>query len=163
MIAGFVVLILILIVVFSKKRQVYSIPAGRAIYGDLQSEGKVLISRRYGLTGKPDRVIRKGEEIIPYEFKSTESDTPRSGHLLQMGVYFIILEENYPGAVIKKGVLKYRSRAFEIRNTPELRERVLRMAELMRSIRGVPRRNHENTGRCFKCSFKEVCSQRLIK
>ncbi len=152
-----------MIALLRKKRQVYSIPVGKAIYGDLQSEGKTLISRRYGLTGKPDRVIRKGDELIPYEFKSTEADSPRTGHLLQMGVYFLILEDNYAGAVIKKGVLKYRTRAFEVRNTPELRERVLRTAQLMRSMRGVPRRNHDNPGKCFKCSFKEVCSQRLIK
>ena len=152
-----------MIAILSRKRQVYSIPSGRAIYGDLQSEGKVLTSRRYGLTGKPDKVIRRGDEIIPYEFKSTEADSPRTGHLLQMGVYFLILEDNSAGAIIRKGVLKYRTRAFEVRNTPELRERVLRTAQLMRATRGIPRRNHDNPGKCFRCSFKDACSQRLIK
>ncbi|EQD39895.1 CRISPR-associated Cas4 family protein, partial [mine drainage metagenome] len=49
----------------------YSIPKGTQIYGDLISEGRVLRSNRFALTGKPDKVVMSGKQIIPYEYKTT--------------------------------------------------------------------------------------------
>ncbi len=57
----------------------YSIPKGTQIYGDLISEGKVLRSNRYALTGKPDKVVMSGRQVIPYEYKTTDADRPREG------------------------------------------------------------------------------------
>ena len=48
-------------------------------------------SLRYGLTGRPDRLIRVDGTVIPEEWKSAR----RLGawHRAQMGVYFILIEE----------------------------------------------------------------------
>jgi CRISPR-associated exonuclease Cas4 len=141
----------------------YSIPKGTQIYGDLISEGKVLRSNRYSLTGKPDKVVMSGRQVIPYEYKTTDADRPREGHMLQMGVYFIILEEMYPDKVIPYGVLRYREQAFRIDNTPRIKSAVLEIARQIRGNYGVPVRNHTNSGKCFRCSFKEGCVQSLIR
>jgi CRISPR-associated exonuclease Cas4 len=49
-----------------------------------------LISRRYGLTGRIDRLIRQGGAVIPEEWKSSRRVWP--SHRAQMGVYFLLIE-----------------------------------------------------------------------
>lgn len=159
----FLAIMLILSVFLYSKRKTFAMPRGSAVYGDLRSEGKILHSARYGLSGKPDKVIQRGRQMIPYEYKSTNSNSPRPGHMLQMGAYFLILEEMYPGASIKYGVLKYRDYAFRIENSPQLQEKVTSTIREMRRIEGMPERKHDNPRRCISCSFRETCSQRLIK
>lgn len=145
------------------RRKAYAIPTGTAVYGDLKSQGKILRSERYKLSGKPDMVIQRGKRIIPFEYKTTDANAPRGGHMLQMGVYFLILEELYPDREIRYGVLKYRNYAFRIENSPNLRVKLLDTLDKMRANTGVPARNHNNPRRCVYCSFRDNCSQRLIK
>ena len=52
-----------------------------------------LTSRRYGLTGRVDRLIRTGGTLIPEEWKSARSLRP--WHRAQMGVYFLLVEEEF--------------------------------------------------------------------
>lgn len=138
-------------------------PAGNQVYGDLMAEGKIMQSRNFGLSGKPDKVVKNGMNIIPYEYKSTDANTPREGHMLQMAAYFVILEENYPGLNVEYGVLKYKNCAFRIENDPRLRGELFRIMDRMRSNLGEPNRNHDSPRRCVYCSFRETCSQKLIK
>jgi CRISPR-associated exonuclease Cas4 len=149
--------------VLARKRRTYSVPAGKKLYGDMLTKGAVLRSEKYRLSGKPDMVTRKGREIIPYEYKSGNADTPRSGHMLQMGAYFLILEDLYPGSRIPYGILKYRNSTFRIENTSRLKSRVLLAAGEIRAVSGIPARNHDSRVRCFRCPYKEVCSQNLTK
>jgi hypothetical protein len=44
--------------------------AGEVIYSDNDAVDDVLVSHRYGLTGKPDFISRDGDELIPVERKS---------------------------------------------------------------------------------------------
>ena len=50
-----------------------------------------LTSDRYGLTGRPDRLIREGGMVIPEEWKSSRSVWPN--HRAQFGVYFLLIED----------------------------------------------------------------------
>src|SRR4051794_36927764 len=50
-----------------------------------------LTSRRYGLTGRPDRLIKGGGTVIPEEWKSSRS--LREWHKAQMGVYFLLVKD----------------------------------------------------------------------
>ncbi|OWP55542.1 MAG: hypothetical protein B2I17_09590 [Thermoplasmatales archaeon B_DKE] len=153
--------ILVILLVASRKRRSYRIPRGKKIYGDMLTKGKVLKSDRYMLSGKPDMITRKGRAIIPYEYKSGHANEPRTGHLLQMGAYFIILGDLYPKSVIRYGILKYGDSAFRIENSQGLRNRVLSIADEIRGNHGIPVRNHDSRVRCFRCPYKEVCSQNL--
>ncbi len=160
----FAFIIAVLLMLRAKRTGVrYSIPKGTQIYGDLVSEGKILRSARFSLTGKPDKVVMSGRQVIPYEYKSTKSETPREGHMLQMGAYFLILEDLYPDKSIPYGILKYADRSFQIDNTPRIKSATLDIARQIRGNYGVPIRNHRSSGRCFKCSFNENCVQSLIR
>jgi|YelNatPaOPRAMG01_1025707.scaffolds.fasta_scaffold02331_8 CRISPR-associated exonuclease Cas4 len=157
-----VIVLLVLIVAANGKRKSFSVPGGKKIYGDMLTKGKVLRSERYLITGKPDMITRKGKVIVPYEYKSGNASEPRTGHLLQMGAYFIILGDMYPESIIKYGILKYGNSTFRVENTHGLRSRVLDIANEIRTNSGVPSRNHNDRGRCFRCPYKNVCSQNLI-
>lgn len=141
----------------------YSIPRGSQIYGDLISEGKTMRSTRYQISGKPDKVVLSGRQIVPYEYKSTMADRPREGHMLQMGAYFIILEELYPDKQMPYGIIKYGNNAFRIDNTSRLKAAAVEVANQIRGNFGIPTRNHANRGKCFKCGFRDNCLQSLIR
>lgn len=162
--------LLLLIAAFSflairlrRSKESFAIPKGLPVYSDLKAEGRILRSSRYGLSGKPDKVVQEGSAIIPYEYKSTDANRPREGHMLQMAVYFLILEENFPGSTVEYGVLKYRNCAFRIENSAKLRDELFHVIDGIRSNVGMPDRNHGSPRRCVYCSFRESCSQKLIK
>jgi CRISPR-associated exonuclease Cas4 len=50
-----------------------------------------LTSRRNGLTGRMDRLIREGGMVTPEEWKSARQ--LRGWHRAQMGVYFLLIED----------------------------------------------------------------------
>ena len=158
----FIFLLAVLLELRSMRKSL-AIPEGQEVYQDLQGKGRILRSVELGISGKPDMIVRKGRNIIPYEYKSTNASSPRDGHLYQMFAYFAILEENYPGQSIPYGVLKYRETAFKVHNSPENRWKLLSILDEMRNSDGHAVRNHNNRGKCFRCSFKEVCRQSLIK
>ncbi|MEJ7639014.1 MAG: PD-(D/E)XK nuclease family protein, partial [Singulisphaera sp.] len=50
-------------------------------------------SERLQLVGRPDRIVRQGGTLIPEEWKS--SKRVNDGHRLQLGTYFLLIEEEY--------------------------------------------------------------------
>ena len=158
-----VVILAVVLSLLRRSAKRYSIPRGKEVYDDLGSRGRVLKSQKYGLTGKPDMIVRKGRKLIPYEYKSTDASVPREGHIFQMVAYFLILEDLYPKFTISYGVLKYKNQAFRIDNLDENKRKLLDVVSEMRNSRFEPLRNHSNSGRCFRCSFKENCQQNLIR
>ncbi|GEM_PF-1062847 len=164
---GVAILIMFLAMLYAgiRTRARYNIPRGESIYEDMLHGGKILRSTRYGLSGKPDRVIRRGGRLIVYEYKSGNAPTPRDGHVLQLGTYFIILQDLYPELTVSYGIINYRNQAFRIDNTRMLRERVIRVSENIREISSsglVPLRNHGSVAKCLRCPFNDICSQSLI-
>ncbi|MFG1449043.1 MAG: PD-(D/E)XK nuclease family protein [Thermoplasmataceae archaeon] len=158
----FVTLILVLYLIYHFLRKANPEPGSRRIYSDLSSSGKIIVSNRYRISGKPDMIMRKGRYLVPFEYKSTDADRPRSGHLLQMAAYFLILEENFPELRVDHGVLEYRRKKFRIENSRELRDQLLKTVHKMRGSNLNGKRNHNNPGKCFRCSFKDSCLQNLI-
>lgn len=150
-------------VMFTRSKRRFAIPQGESVYGDLKSQGRILRSSQYGLSGKPDKVVQNGNIVIPYEYKSTNAPRPREGHMLQMAAYFLILEENFPENEVQYGVLKYRNHAFRIENSDSLKRELFMVMDQIRHGAGMPERNHNSRGRCAFCSFRESCSKRLIK
>ena len=100
--------------------------------------------------------------VAEHVLRNLRCAVPRDGHIFQMVAYFLILSEMYPNMDIPYGVLKYKNQAFRIDNIPENRSRLLGIVDEMRAQFMEPERNHSNSGRCFKCSFNEVCQQKLI-
>lgn len=131
------------------------------------SQGKTLSldrvtlrSRRLGLIGRPDRLIQEGGCIIPEEWKSSPRLWPH--HKAQMGVYLLLVEEEYgvppPYGVIVTGD----GSRHIIENSEGLRAWVLEMAASIRSARQrraemIPVR--PRAGQCRACGMRGHCGQ----
>jgi CRISPR/Cas system-associated exonuclease Cas4 (RecB family) len=119
-----------------------------------------LTSRRHGLTGRPDRLIKQDGTIIPEEFKSARVLWP--GHRAQMGVYFILIEAELnirpPHGVIVTGDGK----RHRIENDDRLRAWVLEIAGKIRAARAavkVPIPVNPPPAKCRACGMRGQCSQ----
>jgi len=144
------------------------LPQGQVIYADSTSDkAKVLVSRRYGLSGKPDYLIEdESNGLIPVEVKSgiaPRTGQPHRSHLMQLAVYFLLVEDVLQREV-GYGLIRYRDRTLEIDNTPELREELIDLVDRMRQQLSLSqvRRSHNQPGRCAGCSLAEICDERLI-
>ena len=100
--------------------------------------GKLLYSAKYELQGKPDYIFQSPvlKKVVPVELKSGEIDEeemPHHGDLLQLGAYFLILEDVY-GQKPPFGRIVYQDYMFEIRNTAKIRNEVLSTMKEMREM-----------------------------
>lgn len=114
-----IVIGILLLVVFLRKRSFGTI-SGNNIYSDTkQMPGKVLYSDALKLKGKPDYIIKKGNEYIPVEVKTGKTpDVPYKNHVAQLFAYCALVNEEF-SVRPKYGVIKYPEREFEIEYTPQ--------------------------------------------
>lgn len=132
---------------------------GDIIYNDLSGHEKPLISRQFLITGKPDIIIKLRKGFVPVEYKSSEREKPELGHILQLGAYFIIIEENY--GHVPFGYLEYRNKSFKIKNDEGIKSMVLqRVSEIRENT--YPHRNHSSSGKCAKCPYRSICELALV-
>ncbi|HQY90055.1 CRISPR-associated protein Cas4 [Caldilinea sp.] len=152
-----------------RQRRASGVPAGAVVYSDTGAEQAVaqpLISRRYGLIGKPDYLVEVTEQgrrtLIPVEVKSGRAPaSPRESHVLQLATYCLILEDLH-GAAPAYGILRYADGAFTVPYTPELRRAVLAAAASIRAGRtavDLPR-SHQDQARCTHCGYQDACGAR---
>ena len=147
---------LLLLVAGRGMRQRRGLGSGRTVSLDKVT----LTSRRLGLTGRPDRLIRSGGTIIPEEWKSARSLRP--WHRAQMGVYFLLFEDQLKvkpphGFIVCGDGTRHR-----IDNTDELRAWVLDLAGQIRTARAKvaqPIPVHPQAGQCRPCGMREHCGQ----
>jgi CRISPR-associated exonuclease Cas4 len=121
----------------------------------------LLVSRRYGLTGRPDRIVQVGRHYIPEEKKPGLKvyDSYRA----QLGVYLLLVEEHY-GVRPPYGVLVLGDgRRVKIAHSEALRGWVLAMAERIRQHRqqlGVALPPPPNPRHCLGCGQRSHCAVR---
>lgn len=127
---------------------------------------KALVSRRHGLTGRPDYLIETPEGIVPVEAKSTRSPgaRPYDSHVFQLAAYCLLVEEAL-GARVPYGVLRYRDAEVSVEYTPELKEELLALLEEMRAAREAEEvhRSHDDPRRCARCGVRDFCDEALIQ
>jgi CRISPR-associated exonuclease Cas4 len=119
-----------------------------------------LTSMRLGLTGRPDRLVKTGGSMIPEEWKS--SLVPRPWHRVQLGVYFLLIEEQLRmrppyGVIVCGDGTRHR-----IDNTDELRSLVRALAEQVRAARRQANRPipaEPVPGQCRPCGLRGHCGQ----
>lgn len=127
---------------------------------------KPLISRPYGLVGKPDYLVLTDEGIVPIEVKSTRC--PAGGraydsHIMQLAAYCLlvedVIEENVP-----YGIIRYADCEVTLDYTPELRDELLALLEEIREARVAEdvHRSHDEARRCKGCSMLESCDEALV-
>lgn len=157
-----------LLVMARRLHQRSGLPHGKVIYSDTgawRRNEQAFFSAVYGVTGKPDYLVRDQKTIIPVEVKSGPAPTtPREGHVLQLAVYCLLVEENL-GQRPGYGLIQYADRTFTVNYTDNVRESMLRILDEMRlaaKLPSGPHRSHHNPRRCASCGVRDACDERLM-
>jgi CRISPR-associated exonuclease Cas4 len=146
----------LLVVLAFRGRQALGFAGGKTVALD----DVTLFSERLKLVGRPDRIVRQGETLIPEEWKSAKR--VNQGHKLQLGTYFLLIEDEFgvrpPFGVIVLGDGK----RVEVKNTEALRLEVLAIAEKIRQHRRniaeeIPVR--QPPAKCRACGQRGNCGQ----
>ncbi len=168
---GLVALILLLVgllmMIWGRRSHLASgLPPGEVVYSDTGAEEALeapLISRRYGLVGRPDYLVHRTENnrsvVIPVEVKSRRRPaTPHPGHALQLAAYCMLVEETYQ-VTPPYGLLRYADVTLQIPFDDELRQQVERAANALRRARTAPdvARQHDAPERCARCGYRRAC------
>ena len=151
-----------------RTRAATGLPTGEVVYTDTDAWEKVpepLLSRRYGLVGKPDYLVevREGRRtsLIPVEVKSRRRPriTPDS-HVLQLATYCLLVEDVHKVRPAY-GLLHYADATLQIPYTDDLRRAVLDIADAIRSARTAPdlHRDHDDPARCRGCGYAHGCGE----
>ena len=149
----------------ARRRAETGLPGGRVIYADPKLWGPVedpLYDGRLGLTGKPDYLVRQGEQIIPVEVKTGRTPSgPRDAHIYQLAAYCLLVEGTY-GRRPPYGILRYPERTYAVDYTAELEDSLLSiLAEMRRDERsGENGRSHDQPARCARCGYRSHCDAR---
>ena len=150
-----------------RSQQAVGLPVEKVVYSDTGQTRRVedtLVSRRYGLVGKPDYVVEERDGPVPVEVKPTRrAETPYLSDVLQLVAYCLLIEDVW-GRRPRRGLLRYAEHTFAVDYTPEMRQVLL---ETLDEMRGQMRaddvaRDHEEAGRCRACGVRAACNQRLL-
>jgi len=143
----------------------HGVGAADVKYVDSEAEKpKLFVSKRHGLTGRPDAVLLAGDIHVPVEVKTGR--TPRGplfSHILQLAAYCLLIEEEF-GKPPPYGIIRYDGASHEIEYNEDLRKLVLGKLDEMRAANargGGVHRNHNRPGKCIGCSRREGCPERL--
>ena len=141
------------------------LPKGEVVYADTGAwqHCQPFYAPRYGLSGKPDYVVRSGGETIPVEVKPGRHATePYLADTMQLAAYCLLLEEA-TGRRPSHGLLCYQGSTFRIPFQADSRAAVLDTLEAMR--RGLRQekagRSHSDPQRCRFCGHCDQCEERL--
>jgi CRISPR-associated exonuclease Cas4 len=158
------------------------LPSGKVIYSDTgfaigklgplttdeygQKLEKPLISKRYGVVGRPDYLVQTDEGIIPVEIKSARlpsSGQPYDSHVMQLAAYCLLVEDLLD-ADIPYGIIRYRDAEIRVEYTSELRAELLDLIDEMRTTRSSRdvHRSHDESGRCANCWMRDICDEALV-
>ncbi len=147
---------------YSEIRKELQLPDGEIIYVDDLEKSPLLKSERYGIWGRPDLLIKIGDEYVPVEIKTGRIPKgPLFSHIMQLTAYMVLVEENYGHTPY--GLLKYGPQVFKIEYEEDLKEIMLKKVEEMRRAMktGEVHRNHHRPGKCRHCSRRDICPERL--
>jgi len=120
----------------------------------------MLTSYRLGLTGRPDRLVKACGAVIVEEWKSAR--LLRLHHRAQVGVYFMLVEEELRVRPAHGFVVLGDGTRHRIENTEDLRAWVLEMAACIRAARAEVTRPilvSPSPGQCRPCGMRGHCSQ----
>ncbi len=132
--------------------------------GGFQPLDRPLFARRYGLTGKPDYLLRHGQTFVPVEVKPTrQAHEPYQSDIWQLMAYCVLVEET-TGRAPPYGLLRYATDAFRIAYTSAVRDELLALLDDMRSDLDAPdcARSHNEPRRCAGCGFADMCAESLV-
>lgn len=143
------------------------LPWGRVTADDVgggRALQRPLVSRRYGLTGKPDYLIERRGVSIPVEVKpGRRARAPYDSDLMQLAAYCLLVEES-TGRAPPYGLLRYAEATFRLDYSQAVRERLLTILEEMHELLDAAdaARSHDDPRRCAGCGFRASCVESLV-
>ncbi|MQC26442.1 MAG: Dna2/Cas4 domain-containing protein [Chloroflexi bacterium] len=150
-----------------RQRACLGIPQGRLVYADMGAEMRVdapLFDAALNLVGRPDYLVRSGEEFIPIEVKSGRTPAkPYDSHVYQLAAYCVLVASRY-GRRPTHGIIRYPQREFRVEFTPELERGLHTLLDEMHAAKHRPEplpRSHNQAARCRVCGFLARCDQSL--
>jgi CRISPR-associated exonuclease Cas4 len=145
------------------EKRTYGIPEGLILYSDLNVPAQPLFSKRFRLVGKPDFIVQKEDRYLPVEVKTGGKPHPQPSHLMQLAAYCQILED-VSGVFVPEGILMYNNVPYTIAFDPQLRFELESVINRMRTSLhdGVVMRNHQEPGRCKRCSMRRYCDDQVL-
>lgn len=149
-----------------KQEQASGLPGGKVIYADTKNWSAVeapFYDAALGLTGKPDYLVRQGDQIIPVEVKSTEvAGGPYEGHILQLAAYCLLIARHFRQRP-RYGILHYPRRTYRVDYTPQLEAALRKQLAEMRAVENSKEfhRSHTSAGRCKRCGYRSLCTEKL--
>jgi CRISPR-associated exonuclease Cas4 len=95
-----------------------------------------LSSVRYGISGRPDRIIETKSGISPVELKSgtAPKSGPHEAQLAQFAVYCLLIEERFR-TVVMEGVIPYADRSITVKFDERMRAWILALVEEVREAK----------------------------
>ena len=160
------ILALSLFFIAFRQRRIAGLPAGKVIYVDASQWQKVekpLYDRDLRLTGKPDYLVKKGNQVIPVEVKTGHAPRePYPWHIAQLVAYCALVERIY-GTRPAHGILHYADRTLEIGYTRVLEQSTITLIKEMqkRASQIQIDRSHRDPPRCIHCGYRSRCDQAL--
>lgn len=151
----------------NRQQKATGLPSGQVIYTDTRAWGKVekpLFYAALSLTGKPDYLIEKDNQIIPVEVKSGRApEAPYDSHIFQLASYCLLVEKNY-GKRPPYGIIHYEDKDFSIRYTKELETALIELIADMREddFKKEVERSHNQPSRCQRCGYQNRCEESLV-
>ena len=168
LLTGIVLFIFALVglIILWRQKSRSEISSGKIIYQDLVTDGKVrkpLFDPETGLAGKPDLLLKKGEQIIPVEIKSSDiQNNPPETHIVQLMAYCLLTEKTF---LIRPdyGILRYRNEEFSISYTIKREKDLMLLMDQIRmnGLKTEPHRSHCYKARCNACGYRTQCTERL--
>jgi len=143
-----------------------SSPTRTMIYSDTDParRGETLVSRRYGLVGRPDYLIRTRAGVTPVEVKSRNCGAggPYPGEKAQLYAYCLLAEEAL-GVTVREGVLQYGNGSRRVAFGARERRKIIGVLDDMRAAMRAERiaRSHEEVRRCRACGVRASCGDAL--
>lgn len=147
------------------------IPAGEIFYQDLTGQpfhGELLRSARWGISGKPDCLIRSPDGVVPVELKKSKKPPARGevypSHRIQNLAYCALVEDQMRVRVPYGLVIYAGHQVRRVEYTEASRRWLAQVVEEVRRARLLPgiMRNHRISGRCSGCGLRPHCDQSLI-
>jgi len=136
---------------------------GKIEYVDID-HSELLVSEKYGISGRPDYVLMAEGAVIPVEEKTGRIPRgPLFSHILQVGAYCLLLEEK-TGKNVPYGILKYGTDQHIIEFDEMLRKTLMqKVIEMKNIVDGIQpaHRNHNRPSKCTGCSRHDICPERL--
>ena len=146
-------------------RRGLGLPQGRVVYADMAGweRGAPLYAPRYGLSGKPDYLLRLGPRTIPVEVKPGRvASQPYEADVMQLAAYCLLVEET-TGYGPPYGLLRYREQTFRIPYDRRMRAKLAEVLAKMRRdlLRRELHRSHEESQRCRLCGHRGHCGEEM--